>query len=110
MTKADGFEMLKGHVELDEAYVGGKRSASAGAARKARRLSCASKSVAARSRRKSSRTSKWTRYAASFLRNVEKGATVSTDELYSYGLLTGDGYKHGVVKHGEGMGLLRLSP
>lgn len=25
MTKADGFEMLKGHVELDEAYVGGYR-------------------------------------------------------------------------------------
>ena len=23
MAKADGFEMLKGHVELDEAYVGG---------------------------------------------------------------------------------------
>lgn len=28
------------------------------------------------------------------------GSTVSTDELMSYGLLTGDGYKHGVVKHG----------
>src|SRR5580692_7727665 len=26
MAKADGFEMLQGHVELDEAYVGGKRS------------------------------------------------------------------------------------
>lgn len=25
MTKADGFAMLKGHVELDEAYVGGHR-------------------------------------------------------------------------------------
>jgi len=31
---------------------------------------------------------------------VEKGATVSTDELFSYGLLTGDGYTHGAVKHG----------
>ncbi len=31
------------------------------------------------------------------LRNVEKGSTVSTDELMSYGLLTGDGYTHGVV-------------
>ncbi|HMN51577.1 MAG TPA: transposase, partial [Xanthobacteraceae bacterium] len=27
------------------------------------------------------------------------GATVSTDELLSYGLLTGYGYKHGTVKH-----------
>jgi hypothetical protein len=35
------------------------------------------------------------------LANVEPGATVSTDELYSYGLLTGDGYKHGTVQHGR---------
>ena len=27
------------------------------------------------------------------LRNVEPGATVSTDELMSYGLLTDDGFK-----------------
>ena len=32
--------------------------------------------------------------------NVEPGAVVSTDELMSYGLLTGDGYTHGAVKHG----------
>lgn len=30
MKKADGFELLKGHVELDEAYVGGKRSGKRG--------------------------------------------------------------------------------
>jgi hypothetical protein len=35
------------------------------------------------------------------LDNVEPGSIVSTDELMSYGLLTGDGYKHGMVKHGE---------
>lgn len=29
------------------------------------------------------------------LDNVEPGSIVSTDELVSYGLLTGDGYKHG---------------
>ncbi len=34
------------------------------------------------------------------LQNVEHGATVSTDELMSYGLLEGDGYQHGAVKHG----------
>ena len=33
------------------------------------------------------------------LQNVEPGSIVSTDELMSYGLLTGDGYQHGVVKH-----------
>ena len=35
------------------------------------------------------------------LNNVEAGSFVSTDELYSYNLLTGDGYKHGTVKHGQ---------
>ena len=35
------------------------------------------------------------------LQNVEPGSTVSTDELYSYNLLTGDGYSHGAVKHGR---------
>ena len=56
MTKADGFEMLKGHVELDEAYVGGIAPASAVAAPKARQSSWASKSAAGRSRLRSFRT------------------------------------------------------
>jgi hypothetical protein len=30
MTRADGFAMLKGHVELDEAYVGGHRAGKRG--------------------------------------------------------------------------------
>jgi ISXO2-like transposase domain len=34
------------------------------------------------------------------LRTVEPGSTVSTDEWMSYGLLKGDDYTHGVVKHG----------
>jgi transposase len=32
--------------------------------------------------------------------NVEPGSIVSTDELISYGLLAGDGFIHGAVKHG----------
>jgi transposase len=32
--------------------------------------------------------------------NVARGSVVSTDELISYGLLTGDGFIHGSVKHG----------
>src|ERR1700726_682062 len=34
------------------------------------------------------------------LENVAPGSVVSTDELMSYGLLTGDGFTHGAVKHG----------
>jgi transposase len=36
------------------------------------------------------------------LTNVEPGSVVSTDELMSYGLLTGDGFTHGRVSHGKG--------
>lgn len=35
------------------------------------------------------------------LQSVEPGSMVSTDELYSYNLLTSDGYQHGVVSHGK---------
>lgn len=34
------------------------------------------------------------------LENVEPGAVVSIDELMSYGLLSGNGYVHGALKHG----------
>src|SRR5579863_10045007 len=33
------------------------------------------------------------------LQKVEPGSVASTDELVSYGLLAGDGFIHGVVKH-----------
>lgn len=35
------------------------------------------------------------------LDNVDKGATVSADELYNYNLLKSEGYEHGVVKHAK---------
>lgn len=35
------------------------------------------------------------------LNNVGPGSVVSTDGLVSYDLLAGDGYEHGVVKHGK---------
>jgi len=37
---------------------------------------------------------------ATVLENVEPGSVVSTDELISDGLLAGDGFIHGTVKHG----------
>ena len=56
MTKADGFEMLQGHVEADEAYVGGTAPASAVAVPLARRSSWVSRSAAAGWKPRSSRT------------------------------------------------------
>ena len=101
MAKANGFEMLMGHVELDEAYVGGRRSGGK------RGRGAPGKTIVMGMAERGGRMAtevipniqKDTLRAVT-LENVEPGSTVSTDELVSYGLLGGDGYQHGVVKHG----------
>jgi transposase-like protein/predicted RNA-binding Zn-ribbon protein involved in translation (DUF1610 family) len=102
-AKAQGFDaLLTGHVELDEAYVGGRRSGGKrgrGAPGKTIVMGLAErggnfKAVVIPNVKKDT-------LRDVVLANVEPGATVSTDELYSYGLLTGDGYKHGTVQHGR---------
>jgi transposase len=101
MAKANGFEMLMGHVELDEAYVGGRRSGGK------RGRGAPGKTIVMGMAERGGRVAaeivpdiqKATLRDVT-LQNVEPGSTVSTDELVSYGLLEGDGYQHGVVKHG----------
>lgn len=102
-TKANSFEaLLSGHVELDEAYVGGRASGGKrgrGAPNKTIVMGLVSRDG---------------QMAAEVIPDVKKdtlrkvvldkvapGSVVSTDELYSYNLLTGDGYQHGAVKHGK---------
>jgi len=102
MTKADGFDMLRGHVELDEAYIGGRRSGGKrgrGAEGKTIVMGLAERGgkIAAQS----IPNVKTETLRDIVLDNVEKGSLVSTDELYSYNLLEGDGYLHGRVKHGD---------
>jgi transposase len=101
-AKAQSFDaLLSGHVELDEAYVGGRRSGGKrgrGAPGKTIVMGLASrdgnmKAVVIPDVKKDT-------LRAVVLDNVEAGSVVSTDELVSYNLLTGDGFTHGVVKHG----------
>jgi transposase-like protein/transcription elongation factor Elf1 len=102
-AKAQSFDaLLAGHVELDEAYVGGRRSGGKrgrGAPGKTIVMGLASrdgqmKAVVIPNVKKDTLRNV-------VLDNVEPGSVVSTDELYSYNLLTGDGYTHGAVKHGK---------
>jgi transposase-like protein len=102
--KAQGFDaLLSGHVELDEAYVGGRRSGGKrgrGAPGKTIVMGLISregpmKAVVIPDVKKDT-------LRGVVLDNVEPGSTVSTDELYSYNLLTDDGFKHGRVSHGRG--------
>jgi transposase-like protein len=101
-TKADTFDaLLSGHIELDECYVGGRTSGGK------RGRGAPNKTIVM------GLVERGGRMAAEVIPNVRKdtlrnvvldkvapGSTVSTDELVSYGLLTGDGYEHGTVKHG----------
>jgi transposase-like protein len=100
MAKADGFEMLKGHVELDEAYVGGRRAGKRGRGAEGKTIVMGAKQRGGKIVTKVIPDVRKETLRGVVLDTVEKGAVVSTDELYSYGLLTGDGYQHGAVKHG----------
>jgi transposase len=100
--KADMAAMLSGHVEADEAYVGGVRSGGKrgrGAPGKTVVVGLverggAMKAMVAGDVKKAT-------LRAIVNEHVEKGSVVSTDELRSYNLLTDDGYTHGAVKHGH---------
>ena len=100
MTKADGVEMLKGHVELDEAYVGGKRAGKRGRGAAGKTIVMGLKERGGRLTTEVIPNVKKDTLRDVVLENVEPGTVVSTDELVSYGLLNADGYKHGTVNHG----------
>ena len=100
MGKANGFEMLSGHVELDEAYVGGKRSGGKrGRGAPGETIVFGMKEREGRMATEIVPNVRKTTLRDATLRNVEPGSIVSTDELMSYGLLADDGYQHGQVKH-----------
>lgn len=102
--QADCFDtMLSGHIELDEAYVGGRTTGSN------RGRSTATKTVVFALAERNGRikahvvpNAQTVSLRPIVLANVERGSTISTDELRSYGLLTKDGYRHGRVNHAAG--------
>lgn len=101
MESTQDFSKLQGHIELDEAYVGGKRSGGK------RGRGAPGKTIVFGMKEREGRivtevvpNVKQTTLREATLRNVEPGSIVSTDELMSYGLLEGDGFTHGQVKHG----------
>ena len=101
-AKAQSFnELLSGHVELDEVYVGGRRSGGKrgrGAPGKTIVMGLASREGGMKTVVIPNVKSDTLR--AVVLGNVKAGSIVSTDELYSYNLLNGDGFTHGAVKRG----------
>ena len=100
MASTDEFEILKGHVELDEAYIGGHRPGKRGRGAEGKTIVMGMAERGGKIAAQVIPDIKKATLRGVVLGNVEPGSIVSTDELMSYGLLTGDGYKHGMVKHG----------
>lgn len=102
MDVADGNGVLRGHIELDEAYVGGHRPGKRGRGAAGKTIVMGLKERGGRMQAEVIPDVKKQTLRNVVTRSVEPGAIVSTDELMSYGLLEGDGFKHGTVKHGVG--------
>lgn len=102
--KGDGFDgMLSGHIELDEAYVGGKaKDGTRGRGASGKTVVFALAERNGRIRTRVVPNAQTASLRPIVLENVAPGSIVSTDELRSYGLLTSDGYRHGRVNHTQG--------
>jgi transposase len=100
MEQADVTGILGGHVEMDEAYVGGRRSGGKrGRGAPGKAIVMGMKERGGRFAAKVIPDVRAKTLRDVVLENVEPGSVVSTDELMSYALLSGDGFVHGRVKH-----------
>jgi transposase-like protein len=100
MAKADGFEMMQGHVEMDEAYVGGYTPGALGRNQPKKTIVFGMVERGGRTVAEAVPDLKSATLSERVRQNVKRGSIVSTDELPTYGLLSRDGYRHGRVNHG----------
>lgn len=101
--KADLDVLLCGHVEADEAYIGGRRPLHKGGRRG---RGAVGKTIVFGMKERGGPIAtaiipnvKKATLRKALTERVEGGSIVSTDELVSYGLLAEDGYYHGRVRH-----------
>ena len=86
--------LLSGHVEIDEAYIGGRaKGFGTGNYRSSKTCVVALMEREGRMVARVVPDAKTVSLRPIVLENVERDSTVSTDELRSYGLLTKDGYR-----------------
>jgi transposase-like protein len=101
MGGVDEFTALKGHVELDETFVGGRRSIAQGGAggRSGKTIVMGLKERGGRMVTEIIPDVTKPTLRKVVLMNVQPRTIVSTDEARGYGLLTGDDYQHATVNH-----------
>lgn len=98
----DEFVALKGHVELDETLIGGRRHGpQARGGRLDKTIVMGLKERGGRMITEIIPDVKKPTLRKVVLMNVQPRTVVSTDEARGYGLLTGDDYVHGTVNHNQ---------
>lgn len=103
MGKVDGDDSLSGHVEIDETYVGGKSDQRGRPNPKTTNKTVVMGMVerGGKIMTKVVPDVKRDTLVPIITENVEKGSTLSTDELQSYWYIYKNGYKHGMVNHSQ---------
>ena len=99
MGHVDGNPPLSGHVEVDEAYIGGYHRRDDGPSNKIIVFGA----VEREGRVFTQPIANAARYSLEpvILENIEPGSVISTDELRAYKFLPSVGYEHGAVNHSE---------
>ena len=104
MNNADFQGMLGGinsQIEIDEAYIGGRRAGKRGRGAAGKTVVMAMKERDGYIRAQSIETANLKNLRAVFRENIKPGTIISTDEWAGYNLVTPDGHWHGTVKHGQ---------
>src|SRR5581483_3904971 len=101
MAKADGFEKLKGHVEIDEAYIGGRRERGGPGAGENKTIVLGIVERGGRTVAKAVPNLRTETVRPFVYENIERGSMVSTDESNLYKLLRSKGYEHKAVNHSK---------
>jgi len=100
MADVDGENMLSGVVEIDETYVGGKRPGKRGRGAAGKTIVFGMMERNGDVMTKIVPNVRKVTLQSEIIENVEKGATVHTDELHAYKGLDQKGYEHDTVNHG----------
>ncbi len=99
MARADGDPRLGGHVEADETLIGGRRHGKRGRGAEGKTVVFGMLERGGDVMTKIVPDAKRKTLEPMITKNIEKGATISTDENHSYDHLSKAGYDHGSVNH-----------
>jgi len=99
MKHANGFQLLQGHVEMDEAYIGGRTPGIHGRSPKGKTVVIGATERGGRTVTKVVPNAKSAGLRKLLEKNVSRDAQITTDEFGGYNLLKREGWKHERVNH-----------